>query len=88
MANEKTYKTSYGLSYKLLTPKQWDKQKSRFMDYDRSIADMQIRNSGSVIVDTRYGQPIDNEYDLDEIYDTLRNNQKRASASAKAGSKG
>lgn len=67
----KTYKTSYGLEYRLLTPKQWDKEKSNFMDYDRVVANNHIYNSGKVIVDTQYGSPIDNEYDLAEIYDQI-----------------
>lgn len=79
----KTYKTSYGLEYRLLTPKQWDKEKSNFMDYDRSIADMHIKNSGSVIVDTQYGAPIDNEYDLGEIYGRIDEMKKNNAKSAK-----
>ena len=31
----------------------------------------QIENCGYIIIDTQYGDPIDNEYDLAEIYDIL-----------------
>ena len=57
-------KTSYGLEYELLSPEHLN----NFVGYDRSIAKIQIANCGKIIVDTTYNQPIDNEYDLAEIY--------------------
>lgn len=42
-----------------------------FTGYDRNIAKCHIANCGKIIVDITYGQPIDNEYDLEEIYNIL-----------------
>lgn len=60
-------KTSYGLEYKVLPAEELN----RFEGYDRHVAECQIANCGSVVVDTTYQQPIDNEFDLDEIYKTI-----------------
>ena len=59
-------RTNYGLEFKLLS-----KIKSSWSDYDKQVADMHLSNTGKIIVDTTYGNPIDNEYDLDEIYKIL-----------------
>ena len=40
-------------------------------DYDKTIAGCHLANARVVIVDTEYGQPIDNEHDLEEIYRIL-----------------
>ena len=39
--------------------------------YDKTIAGCHLANARVVIVDTEYGQPIDNEHDLEEIYRIL-----------------
>ena len=53
------------------------------MDYDRTVANAHIRNSGNVIVDTQYGAPIDNEYDLSEIYNQIREKTSATSKGAR-----
>ena len=60
-------KTSYGLEYMILPAEELD----RYEGYDRSVAECHIANCGSIVVDTTYQQPIDNEYDLEEIYNTI-----------------
>lgn len=59
-------KTSYGLEFDTVTEidPEWS-------DYDKTIAGCHFANAGVVIVDTEYGQPIDNEHDLEEIYRIL-----------------
>ena len=54
----------YELQYKTLASTEIDK----FEGYDRSVAECHIANCGQIIVDCVYEQPIDNEYDLEEIY--------------------
>ena len=61
-------KTSYGLEFKPINAEEI----SRFTGYDRAIAQCHIANCGCIIVDTLYEQPIDNEYDLEEIYEQLK----------------
>ncbi len=60
-------KTSYGLEFKVLPPEQIE----RFDGYDRRVAECHIANCSSIIVDGVYEQPIDNEYDLEEIYNLI-----------------
>lgn len=60
-------KTSYGLEFELLTASELN----RFDGYDRCVAECHIANCGSIIVDAVYHQPIDNEYDLEEIYNLI-----------------
>ena len=60
-------KTEYGLEFMILPAEELD----RFEGYDRSVAECQIANCGNIIVDTTYQQPIDNEYDLEEIYNLI-----------------
>lgn len=60
-------KTSYGLEFKVLEAE----EVTRFDGYDRTVAECQIANCGKIIVDIDYEQPIDNEYDLEEIYAVL-----------------
>ena len=60
-------KTSYGLEFDVL-PKEDVEQ---FEGYDKVVAQCHIANCGSIIVDATYHQPIDNEYDLAEIYDMI-----------------
>jgi hypothetical protein len=43
----------------------------QFEGYDRVVAQCHVANVGCIIVDTTYHQPIDNEYDLAEIYDKI-----------------
>ena len=84
MAKSNTYKTSYGLEYKLLTPAQWKKTRNTLQNpYDKSIGDMHIANSGYAIMDTQYNTPIDNEYDLGDIYNQIDEMKKRNVSSAK-----
>lgn len=44
---------------------------SEWSGYDKTIAGCHLANARVVIVDTEYGQPIDNEHDLEEIYRIL-----------------
>ena len=60
-------KTRYGLEFKTLNAEEI----ARFSGYDRVVAGCHIANCGRIIVDVVYEQPIDNEYDLEEIYNTL-----------------
>lgn len=64
-------KTSYGLEYNVLPAERLND----FEGYDRSIAEIQIANCGKIIVSAEYGDPIDNEYDLAEIYEQIENEQ-------------
>lgn len=64
-------KTNYGLEFNVLPAERLDD----FEGYDRSIAEIQIANCGKIIVSAEYGDPIDNEYDLAEIYEQLENEQ-------------
>ena len=59
--------TSYGLKYNIL-PKE---EVEQFEGYDKVVAQCHVANCGCIIVDTVYNQPIDNEYDLEEIYDII-----------------
>lgn len=63
-------KTSYGLEFRLLS-----KIKPSWSSYDKQVAGMHLSNAGKIIVDTTYGKPIDNEFDLDEIYQILSRTQ-------------
>jgi len=60
-------RTLYGLEFELLTTSELDK----FDGYDRVVAECHIANCGSIIVDAVYQQPLDNEYDLEEIYNLI-----------------
>ena len=57
-------KTNYGLEFDIL-PKE---EVEQFEGYDKVVAQCHIANCGCIIVDSDYHQPIDNEYDLEEIY--------------------
>ena len=46
-----------------------------FEGYDRTVAQTHIDNVGCIIVSAMYGDPIDNEYDLDEIYQAIEGTQ-------------
>lgn len=59
-------KTSYGLEFNVVT-----EIDPEWADYDKTVAKCHLASVGVVIVDTEYGQPIDNEYDLEEIYRIL-----------------
>lgn len=58
--------TSYGLKFELLKEINpwWD-------DYNKTVAQCHLKNAGVIIVDSEYHNPIDKEYDLDEIYRIL-----------------
>ena len=57
------------LQYKTLASTDID----RFEGYDRAVAECHIANCGQIIVDSVYEQPIDNEYELEVIYNILNN---------------
>ena len=60
-------KTAYGLEFKTLNAEEI----TRFSGYDRVVAECHIANCGKIIVEAVYEQPIDNEYDLEEIYNNI-----------------
>ena len=60
-------KTRYGLEFKTLDAEEI----ARYCGYDRVVAECHIANCGNIIVDAVYEQPIDNEFDLEEIYNTI-----------------
>ena len=62
--------TSYGLKFNIL-PKE---EVEQFVGYDKVVAQCHIVNCGYIIVDTEYHQPIDNEYDLEDIYNMIQKN--------------
>lgn len=63
-------KTYYGLEFQTLTADELDK----FQGYDRGVAQCHLANCGFIIVYAAHpSEPIDNEYDLDVIYDILKN---------------
>ena len=75
---EKTYKTSYGLEFFLINAKEWKELKPltyecQWTDFDRVMAGIQLKNCGYVILSKEYQTPIDNEYDLGEIYTFVEN---------------
>jgi len=61
--------TSYGLKFETLPKEDVDK----FDGYDKCVAECHIQNCGCIIIDAEYKDPIDNEYDLAEIYSMLEN---------------
>ena len=69
----KPMETDYGLEFIVLSPQEWQSRKAEMDPYDASIGDMHIQNYGFVIIDAQYEQPIDNEYDLEEIENQLKN---------------
>lgn len=60
-------KTDNGLEFKIISASELIK----FDGYDKCVAECHIRNCGRIIIDAIYEQPIDNEYDLEEIYSML-----------------
>jgi hypothetical protein len=75
-----TMTTDYGLEFIVLSPQEWQSRKAGMDSYDVSIGNMHLQNYGFVILDAQYEQPIDNEYDLEEIENQLKN-YARSSAS-------
>lgn len=70
------HKTSYGLEFLTITPDEWDMLKPLtyecgWTDYDRNMVGLHILNCGMGILDAEYQTPIDNEYDLEEIYNMI-----------------
>ena len=61
-------KTSYGLEFNIINPEEIE----RYCGYDKAVAECHIENCGKIIIDI-YEQPIDNEYDLEEIYNIINN---------------
>lgn len=66
ISNEVIIMKTSGLKFELL--KEID---PTWENYDKTVAQCHIKNVGVIIVDTEYHKPIDNEYDLDEIYRIL-----------------
>ena len=62
--------TSYGLKFEILPKEEIEK----FEGYDKVVAQCHIANCGSIIVDAVYNEPIDNEYDLADIYNMIQKN--------------
>lgn len=58
--------TSYGLKFELVKEidPQWD-------GYNKAVAECHLQNAGVIIIDIEYQTPIDDEFDLDEIYRML-----------------
>lgn len=67
--------------YKLLTADHIDD----FYGYDRMVAQTHIDNVGCIIVSAMYGDPIDNEYDLNEIYQAIESTPVYESKRCKKG---
>lgn len=65
--------------YRLLSANEIDK----FDGYDRVVAQNHIANVGCIIVDSTYGDPIDNEYDLEEIYQAIESTKMYESKNRK-----
>lgn len=65
--------------YRLLSANEIDK----FEGYDRDVAQNHIANVGCIIVDSTYGDPIDNEYDLEEIYQAIESTKMYESKNRK-----
>lgn len=68
--------TSYGMKFLAITPKEWEvlrplTYQCNWSDYDRLMVEMHIGNCGYGILSAEYQTPIDNEYDLAEIYTML-----------------
>ena len=42
-----------------------------FEGYDRVVAQNQLQNCGCIIVSAEFGDPIDDEYELEEIYNNI-----------------
>lgn len=59
-------KTSYGLEFQITPAIEPD-----WSEYGKLVAHCHLKNVGVIMIDTEYGQPIDNEYDLEEIYQML-----------------
>lgn len=58
-----TRTTKYGIEYQLT-----DAINERWMGYHKKVAESHLTNYGVVIVD-EYGNPIDNQFDIDQILD-------------------
>ena len=56
---------------------------NEFEGYDRTVAQTHIDNVGCIIVSAMYGDPIDNEYDLDEIYQAIESTKMYESKNRK-----
>lgn len=58
-SSDKTYETDSGLKYSVL-------KENNFSGYDKTVADTHLSNYGEIYLNS-YGEPIDNEFDLEEI---------------------
>ena len=70
---KKLLKESMGsrVQYETLDPSEIDK----FDGYDRTVAQCHIDNVGCIIVYAGTMEPIDNEYDLGDIYNEIENSR-------------
>lgn len=68
METKYNMKTFYGLEFNLVS-----EIEPAWGDYDKLVARCHLKQVGAIIVDAEYGQPIDNEYDLEEIYRLVKN---------------
>ena len=57
--------TKYGVKYDVLSAKMAD----TFEGYDYAVASCHVNNYGVIIVD-EYGSPIDDEYVLEDIFES------------------
>ena len=81
MSNAIRMKTSYGLQViatkDLETALRLTREVDAFQDsYNRNILDMQFKNCGWYIINEGYAEPVDSEYDLEEIYKMLETVKK------------
>ena len=60
------------VQYETLDPSEIDK----FDGYDKSVAQCHIANVGCIIVYAGTMEPIDNEYDLEEIYSEIERSKE------------
>lgn len=67
----RSMKTSYGLEFRLQDKEYLDKLEG----YDKVVARTHLANSGKIITHPN-GEPIDNEYDLDEIYGIIKRQRR------------
>ena len=69
--------TTGGLEVLLVSPEEWKRQKPvlekriNWMPYDSHLIEMHIRNCGFGIIDPDYMTAIDNEYDLEDVYNFI-----------------
>ena len=68
---QKVYETAYGLKFKLLKEAPEDCLNNGWRPYDLLMSVAHKKQYGCIIVDAKYGTPIDNEHDLEVIGEML-----------------